>query len=203
MSTENKNVDTSKTQEEKNISKNEKKEEKKKVERKTLVKGVKKKKRKNYHTKNTSYATNDGHRLTPNEAKFIDLYVETGNARQSVIEAGYSTRAPGQYAQSLLKKDYIAREIDHRLQMLEDAKIASAEEILKYFTGVMRGEIKDQFGLDAPLSERTRAAQELAKRKIDIVNKVQGGKDTAEVRITLNWEGMNNDQEESIEGATD
>lgn len=190
MSTEDniKNVDTSGTK------------EKKKVKRKSLIKdATKKKKRKKQTTayrNKVTYSTFEGHRLTVNEAKFIDLYIETGNIRQSVIEAGYKSKTPGQYGQVLLSKDYIAREIDFRLQQLEDAKIASADEILKYFTGVMRGEIKDQFGLETPISERTRAAQELAKRKIDIVNKVQG-KDTAEVKITLNWEGMTDDTQES------
>ena len=50
----------------------------------------------------------------------------------------------------------------------------------------MRGEIKDQFGLEAPLSERTRAAQEIAKRTIDIENKLNGKEDN-EIRITLDW----------------
>lgn len=204
MSTEkiNKTVDTSKAQE-KPDQKNEKKVEKKKTKRKPLVQGVKKKKHigKNAHSKHTSYATNDGHKLTPNEAKFIDLYIETGNARQSVIEAGYQTKSPGQYAQSLLKKDYISKEIDYRLQQLEDAKIASAEEILKFYTAVMRGEEKDQFDLEVPMSERLKAANELAKRKIDIVNKVQGGKDTAEVHIKLDWSGMF--EEEETEDATE
>ena len=144
----------------------------------------------------SEYTTHDGHKLTVNEAKFIDIYVETGNQRQSVIDAGYKHKAPGAYAQTLLRKEYIISEIDWRLKKLEDEKIASAEEILKFFTGVMRGEVKDQFGLDTPVSERIKAANELAKRKIDIVNKVQGGKDTAEVKITLNWEGMFNDEEE-------
>ncbi len=196
MSTEKKvNVDTSKAQVEKPEKKNEKK-----VKRKTLVKDATKKKSNSYKNR-VSYSTHDGHKLTVNEAKFIDVYVETGNARQSVIEAGYQTKAPGQYAQQLLNKPYIAGEIDFRLQKLEDEKIASADEILKFFTGVMRGEIKDQFGLDTPVGERIKAANELAKRKIDIVNKVQGGKDTAEVRITLNWEGMSNDEKESSDGA--
>ena len=35
---------------------------------------------------------------------------------------------------------------------------------MEYLTSVMRGEAKDQFDLDASLSERTRAASELAKR---------------------------------------
>lgn len=135
----------------------------------------------------SNYKTFEGHKLTVKEAKFIDYYIETGNQRQSVIDAGYKTSAPGQYATGLLVKDYIRNEIDHRLQALEDSKIASAEEIMQYFTGVMRGEIKDQFGLDAPLGERTKAAQELAKRKIDMVQKPNGQKQT-EVKIALVWD---------------
>ena len=43
-------------------------------------------------------------------------------------------------------------------------RIADADEVLDYLSGVMRGEIKDQFGLDASLQDRTKAAQELLKR---------------------------------------
>ena len=39
----------------------------------------------------------------------------------------------------------------------------------------MRGEVKDQFGLDAPLAERTKAAVELAKRKVDVAQKTDTG----------------------------
>lgn len=147
----------------------------------------------------SGYTTYDGHKLTIKEAKFIDLYIETGNARQSTIDAGYITKTPGAYGYTIVSKPYIASEIKHRMELLEASKIASAEEILQYFTGVMRGEIKDQFGLDAPLGERTKAAQELAKRKIDIVNKVSG-KAEAEVTIKLDWDGFgNNDEDEEAE----
>lgn len=138
------------------------------------------------------YTTHDGHPLTVQQAKFIDFYLETGNGRQSVIEAGYQHKAPHVCAINLLNKSYISGEIAYRLQKLEDEKIASACEILKYFTSVMRGEVQDQFGLEAPLSERTKAAQELAKRQIDIANRVTNGKEVAEVKISLNWEGMEN-----------
>ena len=50
----------------------------------------------------------------------------------------------------------------------------------------MRGKVKDQFGLDASLGERTKAAQELAKRQIDIQNKLAGN-EQPELKITLNW----------------
>jgi len=147
--------------------------------------------------KSTSkYFTNDGHPLTPLEAKFIDVYIETGNQRQAVIEAGYKTSAPGQYATNLVKKDYIGNEIAYRLELHKQESIASSTEILQYFTKVMRGEIEDQFGLEAPLSERTKAAQELAKRQIDIANKIQG-KDTATVKIQLDWGGMDDGEEDT------
>lgn len=48
---------------------------------------------------------------------------------------------------------------------------------MQYFTDVMRGKITDQFGLDASLSERTKAAQELAKRQIDIPNRLAGNEE--------------------------
>ena len=58
---------------------------------------------------------------------------------------------------------------------------------MEYLTKVMRGELKDQFGLEASLSERTKAAQELAKRTIDIENKLKTSNKTGdkEIKITL------------------
>lgn len=144
-------------------------------------------------SKNTQYKnklntlTHAGVRLTAREAKFIDCYVATGIGSKSVVEAGYRSKNPEQYAQTLLSKQHIADEIQYRLDQHKSDSIAEADEIMRYFTGVMRGEIKDQFGLDAPLGERTKAAQELAKRKIDIPNKLAGNGQTAEVRITLDW----------------
>ena len=57
---------------------------------------------------------------------------------------------------------------------------------MEYLSKVMRGEVKDQFGLEAPLSERTKAAVELAKRTVDLDNKLNGKAD-AVVEIKLDW----------------
>lgn len=132
------------------------------------------------------YKTQTGHNLTIKEATFIDKYIELGNQRQAVIEAGYQTKVPGQYAQQLLDKQYIKEEIQYRLELAKSQRIADATEVMEYFSAVMRGEIKDQFGLEAPLGERTKAAQELAKRQIDIPNRING-KETQEVKIVLDW----------------
>lgn len=130
--------------------------------------------------------THTGHPLTIKESAFIDNYIQTGNGLKSIIEAGYNTNSPAQKANEILKKRYIAEEINFRLEKAKQESIASAEEIMQYFTDVMRGEIKDQFGLDAPLGERTKAAQELAKRQIDIPNKLAGN-DVPELVIKLDW----------------
>lgn len=134
----------------------------------------------------SKFSTHTGHPLTPNEARFINRYIETSNGQQSVIDAGYKIEKPAQYANKLVNKAYIAEEISYRLEQAKTASIASAEEIMQYFTDVMRGKVKDQFGLEASLGERTKAAQELAKRQIDIPNKLAGN-EPPELKITLDW----------------
>lgn len=136
--------------------------------------------------KKVRYTTYEGHPLTRKEAKFIDEYIATGNIRQSVIEAGYSINAPGQYGTQLLSKLYIAHEIEHRMELEHEKKVASGQEVMEFFAAVMRGEVKDQFQLDAPLSERIKAGQEIAKRTVDIASKIAGNKEN-EVTIKLDW----------------
>ena len=125
--------------------------------------------------------THDGYPLSVKEAKFISLFIANGNVSKSLAESGLTWR-------NLSGKDYITDEITYRLEQLKKESIADADEIMQYFTRVMRGQVKDQFGLDAPLSERTAAARELAKRIVDIENDV----DTTvpEIKVTLNWDGI-------------
>lgn len=125
--------------------------------------------------------THDGYPLSVKEAKFIDLFLTNGDVNKSLREANMSWK-------NLSGKDYITDEITYRLELLKKETIADADEIMQYFTSVMRGEVKDQFGLDAPLSERTAAARELAKRIVDI----EDDADTSvpEIKVTLNWEGV-------------
>ncbi len=122
------------------------------------------------------YQTHDGQKLTEREDKFIGYYIITGNAVESADRAGYfkTEKDPKVrqsklqvYSKKLMNKCSIRREIAWRANEAQSHRIADGHEVMEYFTRVMRGEIKDQFGLDAPLSERTKAAQELAKRLLD------------------------------------
>lgn len=136
--------------------------------------------------KRESFSTHSGHALTPLEARFISAYIELGNGLQSVKQAGYKTKCPAQQAQNLLNKVYIIEEINHRLEEITAKKTATAQEIYEYFTRVMRGEEKESDGSAPPIAERTKAAQELAKRIIDIPNKLSEKQGT-EYKIILDF----------------
>lgn len=124
--------------------------------------------------------------VTVQEAMFINAYMESGDPKQAYEAAGYTAKYTKAQVDKILALPNVAYEIKKRTYQMKRKSVASAEEVMKYFTDVMRGEIKDQFGLEAPLSERTRAAQEIAKRTIDIENKLNGKEDN-EIRITLDW----------------
>jgi phage terminase small subunit len=129
--------------------------------------------------------------LTPKEELFVQHYIETANGEQSAIYAGYSPKTARAQGSRLLTRVNVAYQIKTRMESMSKDSIAKAEEVMEYFTKVMRGEIQDQFGLDASLAERTKAAQELAKRTIDIENKLNAKGDTV-VEVNLNWERTRN-----------
>ena len=127
--------------------------------------------------------------LTAPEQRFVEAYIKTGRGADAVIASGieYTSRVnASETAYRLLEKPNIKAEIDRIMEELHNETVATAEEVMQYFTDVMRGNVKDQFGLDAPLAERTRAAQELAKRTIDIKNRAEGKADQ-QVKIELDW----------------
>lgn len=112
-------------------------------------------------------------KLTPKQKAFADYYIELGNATEAAIRAGYNKKTARQIGSMNLTKVDIKQYIDERLKSIEDARIAKGEEVLQYLTKVMRGEEKDQFGLDASLQDRTKAAELLGKRYRLFVDKVE------------------------------
>ena len=105
--------------------------------------------------------------LTIKQRKFADFYIETGNATQSYIDAGYKAtnrKVAEANARKLLANYLVKNYIEVRMEELQQNMIASQEEILQYLTRVMRGEEKDQFGLDASLKDRTDCAKLLGQK---------------------------------------
>lgn len=114
--------------------------------------------------------------MTAKQKRFCDEYLIDLNATQAAIRAGYTAKYANTNASKLLQittiKDYLAA----RMAEKESNLIASQDEVLKYFTSVMRGESKASVlarnadGADEVIEkppdekERLKAAEQLGKR---------------------------------------
>ena len=110
--------------------------------------------------------------LTEKQKRFIDFYIETGNASEAARKVGYK-QPQVQGAQNLLK---LRKNIDEKLSEKKDKRIASQDEVLRFFTSIMRNEITEEApilcgkghqkiiekGISA--KDRIEAAKNLAKR---------------------------------------
>jgi phage terminase small subunit len=102
--------------------------------------------------------------LTPMQKAFADYYIECGNASEAARRAGYSTKNANNIAAENLAKPNISAYIQERMAQQDAARVASADEVLRFYSSVMRGQEKDAFGLDPSLADRLKAADSLMKR---------------------------------------
>lgn len=144
----------------------------------------------------------DNNGLSQRQKDFCRYYVETSNATESYKRAGYKcTTENTAYSSSsnLLRNAKVQAEIARLLKPKEKAEekhIATAQEVMQFFTDMMAGKIKDQFGLDASNADRIKAAQEIAKRTVDIDNRKAGVGDNT-INIKIDWRRDNGDSEQS------
>ena len=130
--------------------------------------------------------------LTLLELSFVSAYIANGgNGTQACIEAGMKCKSDNAYARrasDLLRKENVNAEISYRINKIEEEKIAKPTEILNFYTSVMRGEVLDQFGIEASLDTRIKAANELAKHMIEIPLKLQQKENSNNIgSVTLNF----------------
>ena len=83
-------------------------------------------------------------KLTEKQRRFVDYYVETGNASEAARRAGYSEKTAGWIGQENLQKPTIKAAVDARLKELEDKRIARADEVMQFLTSTLRGEVKEE-----------------------------------------------------------
>lgn len=102
-------------------------------------------------------------KLTPKQKKFCEYYIQTCNAAEAARLAGYSEKSAKEVGSENLTKPNIRAYIDSFMAKQDSARVADVQEILEYLTKVVRGEIKDQLGFDASISDRSKAAETLLK----------------------------------------
>lgn len=91
------------------------------------------------------------------QQKFCDYYLQSGNATDAAIKAGYSGKTAYSIGQRLLKNVEIEKYNAEHQQKAHKERIATAEEILEFLSDTVRdGEVGRK--------DRLKAAELLGKR---------------------------------------
>ncbi|QHT63984.1 terminase small subunit [Paenibacillus lycopersici] len=101
-------------------------------------------------------------KLTEKQKQFADFYLETGNATEAAVRAGYSEKTARVIGQENLLKPAIKTYIDAAIAEKDEKRIAKQDEVLEFLTNVLRGQVKEQFPLGMGMGE-----QSLVKKELD------------------------------------
>ncbi len=112
------------------------------------------------------------HKLTSKQQKFADEYIESGNAFQSAINAGYSKNYSKAQSSKLLENVGIKSYIDERMQELESQKIMGAKEAIELLTSIARGEIKETVVVSTPIGAEEVQKEADFKTRISAIREI-------------------------------
>ena len=125
--------------------------------------------------------------LNDRQRAFADYYIESLNAEQSAIRAGYSEKYARGNAHKLVANSCIKNYIEERMKEIESDRIAKAEEVLAFLSAALRGEVLEEVvstesieGMIKPVilkkqlsaKDRIKAAELLGKRYALFTEKV-------------------------------
>lgn len=82
--------------------------------------------------------------LTEKQKRFVDYFIETGNATEAAKKAGYRESTARFTGSENLTKPNIKAAIDERLAEMDAKRMASAEEVMQFLTTAMRGELEEE-----------------------------------------------------------
>ncbi len=120
--------------------------------------------------------------MNERQKKFVDYYIQTGNASEAARRAGYSKKTAYSIGEENLRKPEIRKAIERRLKSMESKRVAETQEVLEHLTSVLRGEVQEevvtasgkQFTIPVSEKDRLKAAEMLLKvsgafkEKIDV-----------------------------------
>ena len=126
-------------------------------------------------------------KLNPRQEAFVEFYLQSGNAYQSAVRAGYSENYAKADSRKIMENPNIRQAIEMRIAKTKNNRIAQTDEILEYLTSVMRNKENEEIVMNigkgngiteakkvvTKVSEkdRIRAAELLAKRYGLFINK--------------------------------
>lgn len=83
-------------------------------------------------------------KLTEKQKRFVDAYIEIGNASEAARRAGYSPKTAFRAGQENMQKPAIKQALAARLKEIESKRIANVTEVMEFLTSALRGELTDE-----------------------------------------------------------
>lgn len=141
--------------------------------------------------------------LSERQKRFADKYIETGNAGQSYIEAGYkvsSAHTAYASASKLLRNRKVSSYINRVLSEKDSDRIASQDEVLELLTQLARGEMTEEMIVayqnkatyekatrQAPPKDRAKALELLGKRYLLFTDRQQIEANVETTQYVAEW----------------
>lgn len=116
-------------------------------------------------------------KLTPKQQAFADYYIQTGNATEAAIKAGYSEKTARITGCENLTKPNIQQYIEEKQKELESNRMADMTEVREFWTEAMRNP-------DNAMKDRLKASEMIARTSGAFLDKVEM-KTTGEQTITV------------------
>lgn len=125
--------------------------------------------------------------LSLKQKKFCEEYVISGNATEAAKRAGYSENSAKVTASRMLTNANIQNYIKELTNPVKSARIATGEEVLAFFTEVMKNK-------KVGWKDRIRAAENLAKRQgVDKPVNTTNGEEKQPEGVTINIKDCSKD----------
>ena len=111
-------------------------------------------------------------KLTEKQKRFADEYIQSGNAKEAAIKAGYSKKTAKVAGYENLTKPYLKNYIDERMKVIEDNRIMTAKEAVELLTGIGRGEVKETVVVASPVGVETVEKEADLKTRISAIKEI-------------------------------
>ena len=116
-------------------------------------------------------------KLTPKQQAFADYYIQTGNATEAAIKAGYSEKTAKETGYENLTKPHIKQYIEEKQKELGSKRMADMAEVREFWTEAMRNS-------ENSMKDRLKASEMIARTSGAFLDKVEM-KTTGEQTITV------------------
>ena len=103
-------------------------------------------------------------KLTEKQKAFADYYIESFNATQSAIRAGYSVDCARSIGYENLTKPHIKSYIDERLELLDKVRIMKMNEALIRLSEKARGESYEEIVTVTQLGEVVKTERKISEK---------------------------------------